>query len=57
MNRNIGPKSIKAYTSALKSYFAWHDVDIIPSKFKRRVALPTINKVDEEAIESSASCV
>ena len=53
MNRNIGPKSIKAYTSALKSYFAWHDVDIIPNKFKRRVTLPTINKVDEEAIEAS----
>ena len=53
MNRNIGPKSIKAYTSALKSYFAWHDVDIIPNKFKRRVTLPTINKIDEEAIEAS----
>ena len=53
MNRNIGPKSIKAYTSALKSYFGWNDVDIIPNKFKRRVTLPTINRIDEEAIEAS----
>ena len=53
MNRNIGAKSIKAYASALKSYFGCHDVDIIPSKFKRRVTLPTISKIDEEAIEAS----
>ena len=53
MNRNISPKSIKAYISAIKSYFGWFDVDIIPNKFKRRVALPTVNRIDEEAIEAS----
>jgi len=53
MNRNISPKSIKAYTSALKSYFGWFDIDIIPNKFKRRVTLPKINRTEEEAIEAS----
>ena len=53
MDRNISPKSIKAYMSALKSYFGWFDIDIIPNKFKRRVTLPKINRIDEEAIEAS----
>ncbi len=31
----ITAKSIVAYLATLKSYFAYHDIDIIPSKYKR----------------------
>ena len=31
------PQSIKTHIIGIKSYFAYYDVDIIPSKFKRKV--------------------
>jgi hypothetical protein len=34
------PQSIKTYLIGTKSYLAYYDVDIIPSKFKRKVKLP-----------------
>jgi integrase len=48
----ITPKSLSLYISALKSYFAYYDIDIIPSKFRRKVKMPKLYREDEEAIDA-----
>jgi integrase len=45
--------TIKIYIAAMRSYFAYYDIDIIPSKFKRKVKLPREAHEDEEAIDVS----
>jgi len=35
----------------MRSYLAYYDIDIIPSKFKRIVKVPKIGKEDEESID------
>ena len=49
----MAPKSISVYVSALRSYFAYYDIDVIPSKFKRRVRMPKIYREDEEPLDAS----
>ena len=49
----IKPKSIKAYVGAIKSYLAYKDVDIIPSKFKSKVNMPKVYRKEEEPIDAS----
>jgi len=43
----ITSSSINVYVVAIKSYFAYHDIDIISTKFKRKVFLPKIGREDE----------
>ena len=38
---------------AVRSYLAYYDVDIIPSKFKRKVKMPKLYREDEEALDVS----
>jgi integrase len=47
----LSPQSIKAHLIGIKSYLAYHDIDIIPSKFKRKVKLPKVAKEDEEPLD------
>ena len=49
----MAPKSISVYVGALRSYFAYYDIDVIPSKFKRRVKMPKIYREDEEPLDAS----
>ena len=49
----MAPKSISLYVTALRSYFAYYDIDVIPSKFKRKVRLPKIYSKDEEPLDAS----
>ena len=49
----MAPKTISLYVSALRSYFAYYDIDVIPSKFKRKVRLPKIYREDEEPLDAS----
>lgn len=49
----ISSKSISLYVTALKSYFAYYDIDVITSKFKRKVRMPKIYREDEEPIDGS----
>ena len=44
--------SIRFYVTALRSYFAYHDLDVIPSKFKRKVRMPKLYREDEQPIDS-----
>lgn len=49
----ISSKSIVAYMAGLRTYFGYHDIDIIPSRFKRKVFVPKIYREDEEPIDVS----
>jgi integrase len=46
-------QSIFVYVVAMKSYFAYHDIDIIPAKFKRRVKIPKSYRQDEDPLDAS----
>jgi hypothetical protein len=39
LQKNLSIPSISLYVSAVKSYFAYYDIDVIPSKFRRRVKI------------------
>jgi integrase len=49
----IAPTSIALYVYAVRSYLQYHDIDIDPSKFRRRVRLPKVPREDERAIDIS----
>lgn len=50
---DITPNSLSLYIAALKSYFAYYDIDVIPSTFRRKVKMPKLYKEDEEAIDAA----
>ena len=51
--KGIAPKSVFLYVTAIRSYFAYYDIDVLPSKFKRKVKMPKIYREDEEPIDAS----
>jgi integrase len=50
---NITSSSIKLYIAAIRSYLAYYDIDIIPSKFRRKVKMPKMHREDEEPLDVS----
>ena len=44
--QHIAPTSIFLYVHAVKSYLLYHDIDINPAKFRRKVRLPKIARED-----------
>ena len=50
---NLTPSTIKLYVASIRSYFAFNDVDVIPSKFKRKVKMPKLYREDEEPLDTS----
>jgi integrase len=52
-DKTITPTSINHYLASIRSYFAYHDIDIIPSKFKRKVKVPKVYREDEEPSDVS----
>jgi integrase len=50
---NISSSSIKLYIAAVRSYFAYYDIDIIHSKFRRKVKMPKMYREDEEPLDVS----
>jgi integrase len=52
-NPDLTPNSMKCYMVSIKSYLAYHDIDIIPSKFKRKVKMPKVYREDEEPLDVS----
>jgi integrase len=53
VNANLTPNSINLYVAAIRSYLAYYDIDVVPSKFKRKVKMPKSYREDEEAIDVS----
>jgi integrase len=51
VNSGLSVSSIRLYVAAMRSYFAYYDIDIIPSKFKRKVKMPRFYREDEEPID------
>jgi integrase len=51
-NGTLTPSSVKLYMSTVRAYFGYYDIDIIPSKFKRKVKMPKSYREDEEALDS-----
>ncbi|MGC2682820.1 MAG: site-specific integrase [Candidatus Nitrosopolaris sp.] len=50
---NLTPKSISLYLTAIRSYFGYYDIDVISSKFKRRVRVPKCYREDEKPLDVS----
>jgi integrase len=46
-------RTTRLNVAVLKSYLDYHDIDIIPAKFKRKVKVPKLHKAKEEPIDSS----
>ena len=45
--------TVKLYMAGIRSYLAYYDIDIIPSKFKRKVKMPRHYREDEEPLDAS----
>jgi len=52
MALKLSVKSIRIYLTAVRSYFAYYDIDVIPSKFRRRVKVPKAYREDEEPLDA-----
>src|SRR6188472_1163649 len=52
-NPDLTPNSIKLYLASIRSYLAYYDIDVIPSKFRRKVKQPKIYREDEEPVDVS----
>ena len=52
-NATLTPSSIQLYMASVRSYFAYNDIDIIPSKFKRKVKMPKSYHEEEEPLDAS----
>ncbi|MGH9979874.1 MAG: hypothetical protein ACRD8Z_29140, partial [Nitrososphaeraceae archaeon] len=50
---NLSVSSIKLYTASLRSYLAYYDIDVVHSKFKRKVKMPKAYREDEEPLDVS----
>lgn len=48
--KEVAPLSLKVYVSAVKSYLEFNDIDIVPSKFRRRVKVPKYYPDQEEPL-------
>jgi len=49
---SLSSNTIRQYLVGIKSYFAYYDIDVIPSKFKRKVKLPKRLQEDQEPIDA-----
>ena len=49
----ISNSTITLYIRCVRSYLAYHDIDIIPAKFKRKVKVPKVPQESEEAIDAT----
>jgi integrase len=50
--KNINPASINQYLASIRSYLGYYDIDIVSSKFKRRVRIPKVFHEEEEPIDA-----
>jgi integrase len=51
INSNLAPTSLKLYIASIRSYLAYYDIDVIPSKFRRKVKMPKVYREDEEPLD------
>jgi integrase len=51
--KNLSVSSMVQYMTSVKSYLQFHDIDIVPYKFKKRVIFPKIPNEEEFAIDQN----
>jgi integrase len=51
--KKLSKASIKQYVNYVKSYLQYHNIDIVPQKFKRRVMLPKVPQEDAQPIDEN----
>ena len=51
INPHLTPASIRLYVAPVRSYLGYCDIDVIPSKFRRKVRMPKIYREDEEPLD------
>ncbi len=49
----LSPRTTRLNLAVMKSYFGYHDIDIIPSRFQKKVTVPKIHKEKEQPIDAS----
>ena len=49
--KSLSPGTVRQYVVGFRSYLAYYDIDVIPSKFRRKVKMPRILHNDQEAID------
>jgi integrase len=49
----ILPQTIRTLLIGIKSFLAYYDIDLVPSKLKRKVKIPKVYREDEEPLASS----
>jgi integrase len=49
----LSPNSINLYVAAVRSFLQYNDIEISPSKFKRKVHLPKTRREDEEPLDAA----
>jgi integrase len=52
-NPDLTPNSLKLYMVSIRSYLAYYNIDVIASKFKRKVKMPKVYREDEEPLDVS----
>jgi integrase len=52
VSSGLSVPSIRLYVAAIRSYFAYYDIDVIPSKFKRKARMPKLYTEDEGPIDA-----
>ena len=52
IERKLATATITLHVAAIRSYLQYHDLDISPAKFKRRVKIPKNHREDEEPIDA-----
>jgi integrase len=53
MTFKLSVNSLTLYLAAVRSYFGYYDIDVIPAKFRRRVKMPKLPREDEEPLDSN----
>jgi integrase len=51
LQKNLGAKTLTLYVAAVRSYLAYYDIDVVPSKFKRKVKMPRLQREDEGPLD------
>jgi len=49
--KKVSKKTATLHLHAITSYLGFHDIDIIPNKFKKKVTVPKFIREDEQAID------
>jgi integrase len=51
--KKLSQRTTRLNLAVMKSYFGYHDIDIIPTKFAKKVTMPKLHKEKEQPIDAS----